>query len=304
MRRSLWLALAAPLAFCACGAQDAAESSDDAATGGDATGAASATPAGPTEYTGDVMVLEDAGHGPRICFGAVALSYPPQCGEVDVVGWSWDEVGDFESAAESKWGDFLVTGYFDEAFATFTLTQPPTSATETTTPPSDDRWTTGTITSCEPPAGGWAVVDATKTTEASMMAALEHAQREPDHAGGWIDQSPFDVTPKNEHERMNHPEYLVLNVRFTGDLARHEADLREIWGGALCVDRAEHSDRELAAINAQLDADPRVIYSMTDVPANALDVQVFVDDGLQAQLDEQYGEGVVRVSATMQPVSP
>jgi len=42
----------------------------------------------------------------------------------------------------------------------------------------------------------------------------------------------------------------VLNVRFTKDLARHEADIRTIWGGALCVSKALHTLAELIRVDA------------------------------------------------------
>lgn len=39
-----------------------------------------------------------------------------------------------------------------------------------------------------------------------------------------------------------------------------------------------------------------------DVLTNAVQLDVFADDGLQERMDEQYGEGVVRVTAALQPV--
>ena len=48
------------------------------------------------------------------------------------------------------------------------------------------------------------------------------------------------------------PAAFVLNVTFTGDPAEHEAALREIYGGPLCVSGAERSAAELEAIVAGL----------------------------------------------------
>ncbi len=58
---------------------------------------------GPLTTTG--TVLEDAGHGPQLCVGAVATSYPPQCGGPDVLGFSFDDVpaGAYEAAVDSRW---------------------------------------------------------------------------------------------------------------------------------------------------------------------------------------------------------
>jgi hypothetical protein len=44
----------------------------------------------------------------------------------------------------------------------------------------------------------------------------------------------------------------VLNVAFTGDLERHQAQLRSVWGGRLCVTRQQRTYRELLAIQREL----------------------------------------------------
>ena len=69
-------------------------------------------------------VLESPDHGPQLC-AAVAQSLPPQCGGPDLVGWDWDTV-DHEAANGTTWGDYLVTGVWDDATTAFTLTEPAT----------------------------------------------------------------------------------------------------------------------------------------------------------------------------------
>jgi hypothetical protein len=102
---------------------------------------------------------------------------------------------------------------------------------------------------------------------------------------------------------MNHPEFLVLNAQFTGDLERHEAELRQIWGGALCVSEAANAMADLETIQAELtDSVPHLTSAGVDVLTNTVTAQVFVDDGLQERLDEQYGPGIVQVDAALQPV--
>jgi hypothetical protein len=41
---------------------------------------------------------------------------------------------------------------------------------------------------------------------------------------------------------------LVLTIRFTGDPNVHEAAIREIWGGALCLATAPVSEKDLLAL--------------------------------------------------------
>jgi hypothetical protein len=44
----------------------------------------------------------------------------------------------------------------------------------------------------------------------------------------------------------------VLNVAITGDLERHQAQVRSLWGGRLCVTRQRRTYRELLAIQREL----------------------------------------------------
>lgn len=77
-------------------------------------------------YEGLATVIETPDHGPQLA-GAIAQSYPPQGGGLDVSGWDWEAV-EHESAQGTSWGEYLVTGTFDgEAFA---LTEDPVPASE------------------------------------------------------------------------------------------------------------------------------------------------------------------------------
>ena len=51
---------------------------------------------------------------------------------------------------------------------------------------------------------------------------------------------------------MNDPTHLIVNVRFTGDVAAHEAELRALYGGPLCVSEGEHTEAELVRIQEEL----------------------------------------------------
>ncbi|RIQ33640.1 hypothetical protein [Jiangella rhizosphaerae] len=247
-------------------------------------------------YTGFFTVLENAEHGPQLC-STVLESHPPQCGGPDVLGWNWDEAPDAETANGVTWGYYSVTGTWDGS--ALTLTEPPLPGAATSPMVPDDA--VPDLTSpCEPPAGGWAVVDAATATQAALDAALAHAASRPDYAGAWVDQS---INPATDEAAMNDPTKLVLNVRFTGDLEQHEADLRAIWGGALCVSAAEHTEQELLAIQEDVLTELGELASGagTDPTTGTVSVDVFVDDGLQERLDQQYG-GVVIVHAALRPV--
>ena len=86
-------------------------------------------------------------------------------------------------------------------------------------------------------SGGPADGRRAETSRAELPAL---AEAEPDFAGFWVDQFP-DQPPYGG----NDPTRLVVNVRFTGDLERHERELRKVWGGALCVSQAERTQAEL-----------------------------------------------------------
>ncbi|HEU4349432.1 MAG TPA: hypothetical protein VFR35_16775 [Actinoplanes sp.] len=166
-------------------------------------------------------VLEDRRHVPQLCY-VLASSNPPQCEGLDIDGWSWQQVA-HESRAGTSWGLYLLIGTYDGE--RFRLTEPARPADPNTVP--RQRPDVDFTSPCPPPPGGWAVVDRATATDAALIATIARASRSPGFAGAWIDQNGAT----GQHE--NHPAWIVLNVRVTGDLAAHEADLRRVWGGAL-----------------------------------------------------------------------
>jgi hypothetical protein len=251
-------------------------------------------------YRATATVLESPDHGPQLCLGGVAESYPPQCGGTDVVGWDWDAVEGAESASGTTWGTWEVVGTFDGE--RFTLTQPPGE------PRWDDADAVGApdfTTPCDEPDDGWAVVDPTTATEEARQAAIEYAGTRPDHAGTWLDQrtDPDDELDVDAELRTGDPARAVLNVRFTGDLDAHEAELRRRWGGPLCVLGAERTLAELETIRDELQAELDPLVSGVSEVANRVELQLVVaGDALHAELDERYGKGVVAVHGRLEPV--
>jgi hypothetical protein len=252
---------------------------------------------------GTLSVLESPEHGPQLCSG-MADSLPPQCGGPDIVGWSWDDVDGEETVGGTTWGAYELVGTWDGG--RFTLTERPA-------PPAPiDHWGDLDFASpCPAPEGGWAVVDPAKATQAALDAAGSRAQARDDFAGMWVDQSinPASGEPIEGLEdelALNDPMKLVLNVRVTGDVAATEQDLREVWGGALCVSPAERTRDELTGIQDEVTdelADTGLFQgSSSDEVHGVVEVETFVDGGLQDQLDARYGPGVVELTALLQPV--
>jgi hypothetical protein len=251
-------------------------------------------------YTATGLVLESPDHGPQLCLGGVDDSLPPQCGGPDITNWDWSDV-EAESASGTTWGEYTVVGTYDGT--AFTLTEPAQPPAEREPGPEFEI-----STPCDEPEGGWAVVDESTATDEAMNAAIAYAGEQSDYAGLWLDQSineELATASDDEIEGIaNDPTRLVLNVSFTGDVERHEAELRDFWGGALCVVLAERSEADLLAIQQELHEEYEgLLSSGVDTQAGRISAQVIVDDGsLQTELDERYGEGVVVLHSALRPV--
>jgi hypothetical protein len=139
---------------------------------------------GPLLYEVSATVLEDATHGPMLCAN-IATSDPPQCGNVDVIGWSWEDVDGEESRGGTTWGDYHVVGTWDGTALTLTERPGPPEVTE-------DPGPAGFPTPCDDVAG--------RRGEPSP-AFLEHAQAMPGYAGQWHgDDGVFNVrTTRADH---------------------------------------------------------------------------------------------------------
>jgi hypothetical protein len=287
MRRRSWvaMAMAGTLALAGCG-----EDQGTRATGADGAAGASDTD---VVYEGDTAVLESPEHGPQLCH-VMAESYPPQCGGPDVVGWDWAAVEGEESANGTTWGSFHVTGTWDPEATALTITEPATAPSNDGDAPDDlDDF----ATPCPRPAGGWAPVDPATTNQAALEAATGLAGSRDGTAGVWLDQGA-----EPGWTGMNDPKQLVLNVTTTDEVEALEADLREVWGGALCVAPAERSGAELREIAASITG-PNVVVANTSERHQRVTVDVYVpDDEMQAEFDERYGEGVVELVPWLTPV--
>ncbi len=307
MLRPAALAAAGALLLVACG-----DETTDPRAGGPVV------PAAPTganvvdaDYDGRfraaATVLESPEHGPQLC-DTVMDSYPPQCGGPDIVGWDWGVVDGEESASGTTWGSYIITGTWDGR--RFTLTEAPR--------PDDGSLRRGGeepdfSSPCPEPEGGWRPVDATKATDEALNEALATASQSPDYAGGWIDQAYLDdlgvspnpsPNPSDIEGVANDPARLVLNLMFTRDLAEHEQEIREVWGGALCVSLGARSEAELLDIQSRLHADfPEISGSGPDIRSGVLGAQTMVaTTTMQSELDARYGDGAVVLRGYLHPI--
>ena len=261
------------------------------------------TPAGRSVVRGIGMVLDD-GDGPVLCLGPIMTSLPPQCGGPKLVGWDWDGV-EAARRAGVRWTEpeYVVTGTFDGT--TLTLTQRLILSEEYDGPRStrSDEEDDSLGTPCPEPTGGWRPVDPEKTNQRSLEEVARVAGRLDGYAGLWWDQSvnPAHDDPDADPGAMNDPAKLVVNVRVVGDPAAAEAELRKVWGGALCVTRAQRTEAELRRIQHEVAQTPGMISASSG--HDVVEVDVEYDDGsLQRALDERYGEGVVRVHSALFPL--
>jgi hypothetical protein len=248
---------------------------------------------GPARYEADGTVLEAPDHGAELCLGGVADSYPPQCSGLPIADWDWTKVKGEESASGTTWGMFHLMGTFDGGAFTVLevgVYEPPASGPTDFTAP------------CPEPAGGWVAVDLARATDADLRAVMRAAEGEPDSAGFWIDyvDEPSEVTLDGG---------IIAIASFTGDLERHEADLRELWGGPLCVTQQELTQAELDRIQEELSGEVgsslglQVTWSAGSVVDNRVEVGVVVaSEGVVAAVEERYGTGAVLLVPALEPV--
>lgn len=240
------------------------------------------------------MVLQVEGQPASLCLGAVAASLPPQCGDVPIVGWSWAEVSGEDHAGGVTWGDYHVEGTYDGA--SFTVTS---AGSRPAAPPEEgDPF----ATPCEVPAEGWVSGNPSMISESDRIRAQRVTEDQIDFAGIWIDYVDSEPDPED-------PGRYVLNIAFTADAGSHEAELRSVWGGALCIVRFDRTERELQRIQEEL-AGPEVegfgltvLWSDTDVMRNQVEIGVVTSTpGVLAALEATYGVGAVSVTPALRPI--
>jgi hypothetical protein len=253
-------------------------------------------------YQTIATVLQGRDHGPELCLGGVLESLPPQCRGVPITNWRWDQVQGHQTVGGTTWGTYRLVGTYDGARFTVVRAEVPPPASR---PSAAERFKDEPRPACPEPAGGWEVPDPSRRSEGYLEPVARAARAEPDFAGVWLSY----LEPMG-HNVAEEPGEFVLNVAFTGDLARHQAKLRPLWGGRLCVTRQQRSYWELLGIQRQLQGAAgkqlglRVLSTSIDEYANAVSLQVVVlKERTRQALDARYGAGAVQATAALTPVS-
>ena len=252
------------------------------------------------EFVG--LVIQEPDREPVLCPWYVQASLPPGCLGIPIAGLDWSQIPWAERSEDAPgwaWTTMRITGTFDgERFELTRQPEPPPEVFEETA--------VETFVPCEEPPDGWQVVNPAKVDFESRVGAAEYAQAQPDFLGTWNHRLPDDAAVDS-----------VKVFTFTGNLDEHEARLRDIYGGALCVGLAPRSLAELEQIRAEIKdiligpaAQTAGIYTFQSEVGNTIDVVhakvvVFVlaaEVGAQGWLDWQFGEGVVNLHSQLQRI--
>ena len=246
-------------------------------------------------YAGNVFVI-DPGDGPEVCAGSVLESLPPQCGGPFLDGLDWDDVPWAETAQGHTWaGMYIEVRLVDGRLQ---LVSPPTQIRPVDRQPADFT------PPCSAPDGGWVFTPGPGTTEADLNKATAYIQAQPDLSGHWVHHlaPPVEFTPFE----------LVLVATFTGDLKRHEAAIRELWSGPLCVAERPWREADLRAIQDDLgtlnasDWPPSIFWPSSwgvDIMAGTVSFgALIVTPEGQEWFDSRYGPGVVTAYPLLEPV--
>src|SRR6478609_5643921 len=252
----------------------ASGSESGAAADASSGGVPQPVPDGEVRTSGLVTVI-DEGDGPEMCLGAVAESYPPQCGGPALADFDWGDAGS-EEASGVRWGSYALTGTFDGS--TFTVTDAiPAALYDTMAAPEEEPL----AAACDDPT----TTDTAKAAPEDLDATLAAASALPTYASAWLTGD-------------------TINVAVTEDPEGAEAELRTTWGGMLCVTTVERTDADLNEVNQELQAalGDQLLTSGSTSP-DSLDAQVVFDDGsIQEWADATYGDGLVRISSALVPV--
>lgn len=245
-------------------------------------------------FEANATVLENDKGETNLCLGVILNSLPPQCGDIPLMNWDWDQVEGEERVGGVTWGgSYHVVGRFDGE--TFTLTDKPGPPAEHLNPADDFS----SAPACEEPAQGWIEEGAVDQQVAGR--ALSSVRREPEYAAGWVTQlEPAAV------DSDTGP--VVLSAAFTGNLEKHEASLRQHWDGSLCIVRYERSMDELEQIRADVYAmlDELSVWMLTsdlDEIDNSINVHlIHIDEADREEMTERFGSETVQITTALRPL--
>lgn len=210
---------------------------------------------------GHGLVMQADGQHAELCLGAVATSYPPQCGGPTLVGFEgWQGLPEHESAYGWTWGSAFVVGTYDGE--TFTLAQPaaqiPPSGWEEPEPAQPEF-----PQLCEDPLAGspgWDRTDPGALT--ARDALLDYLQDYDELVLSYVSDGAY-----------------LMNVLVAGDADAARAELREVYAGPLCVAESDLPLRtEVRAAQEALSGAGLDLLSSGSGVSGLLEVQVVAAD--------------------------
>jgi len=259
---------------------------------------------GPLLTSGTPITVIGTDAETKACFYGVLFSMPPGCEGLVLTGWDWNAYpGQFQELGRSsglRQGEFILTGYLDEAAGTFA---PVSAEGAADSEPADELPLEERLaTTCPEPRGGWRVVDEATTTEETMESVTRAAEKLEGYSMLWLDS--FTMADPAKKRRSNDPKRTIINVKVTHGIARAEKKLRELWGGMLCISKGTRTYAELLKIQDQVHAKYQHLSSGPQ-DGEYLWVGTLYDNGsLQREFDRRYGAGAVRVSSQLKVVDP
>ncbi|HEX2050823.1 MAG TPA: hypothetical protein VHJ34_09370 [Actinomycetota bacterium] len=289
---ALALALAVVTVAGACGA---GRTSTDAGDRDRARPAASEQrPSGPQRYEVEGLVFETERRDEAVlCLGGATDTMPPQCNELRLKRWSWGAVPDERTMGSTTYGDYTLTGLYDGRSFTVLDARPYRDPPRRPDPIDE---------ACPEPPGGWDIPDPEMASGRDRMRALAAARAEPDYAGTW-------VTYVGRPTEWSRGPDIVLGLAFTGDLDEHEAEIRRLWGGGLCLVEHERTWARVREIAREVWGPVRRELGLEidwmapgEVENNVAVGVVTADPEDQRELDERYGEGAVDLQPIIRPV--
>lgn len=267
-------------------------------------------------YETVTTILASSEHGPELCLGGIAASNPPLCGGVPITNWNWNAIDGEQIVGDTTWVDHVyVAGPYDGTAFTVDTVRPATADDNArfATPQPDFH------APCPAPPGGWLAAAAGADPNAMLSGdgpIAQYVASQPDAGGWWGDPSINPNWPNGD----NDPRKVIVVATFTGDLARHETDLRKLWSGAVCVWQAKHSAAELHDLAVKVTADIGTGGTLTLPNGTVLRVLGFSQEGnmltgtvdldvmvaypaAQQWYDDTYGPGRVVLNAQMRLVT-
>lgn len=237
--------------------------------------------AGTQEYETTATVLARSGGRPELCLGAIATSYPPQCGGPIVIGWDWDAVDGEESANGVRWTEATVRGRYDGK--AFTLTAPPMAPRPTGRPAPEPDFSPA----CDNPTGDPSATGATWGESGVNYHQSLVAIWVSDPAGPW--DGPF----------------VGSFVVRPGAAAEVTELVRRSYRGLLCVvERDQPTMHELTRIQTRV---PEVLDHVLSVSSDhrrgVVQAHVIVaDEQARRAVDDAFGPGTVELIGALTPV--